>query len=120
MHKSGGNAVSPNDFMKTSGADVMRLWAAAADSAKDMRWSNEILERVIDAYRKFRNTLRYALGNLAEFDPGADAVSPNHMQEIDLWALAILNEVTEKVIAAYEAYDFQAAYNALYNFCTVT
>jgi isoleucyl-tRNA synthetase len=120
MHKSGGNAVSPNDFMATSGADVMRLWAAAADTTKDVRWSNEILERVMDAYRKFRNTLRYALGNLADFDPAADTLPADQMREIDLWALAQLDEVAAKVRAGYAAYDFQAAYLAIYNFCTVT
>ncbi len=120
MHKSGGNAVSPNDFMKESGADVMRLWAAAADTAKDVRWSKEILERVIDAYRKFRNTLRYALGNLSDFDPATDSVNKSEMFEIDRWALASLDEVTAKVLKGYEAYDFQAAYHAIYHFCTVT
>lgn len=120
MHKSGGNAVSPNDFMKQSGADVMRLWAAAADTSKDVRWSNEILERVMDAYRKFRNTLRYALGNLWDFNPASDSVSRNEMQEIDLWALASLDEVTAKVLKGYKEYDFQSAYQAIYSFCTVT
>ncbi len=119
MHKSGGNAVSPNDFMSKSGADVMRLWAAAADTSKDVRWSGEILERVMDAYRKFRNTLRYALGNLADFDPAVNSVPRNEMLEIDLWALASLEEVTAKVLAGYQAYDFQSAYLAIYNFCTV-
>ncbi len=120
MHKSGGNAVSPNEFTKESGADVMRLWAAAADTSKDVRWSKEIIDRVTDAYRKFRNTLRYALGNLVDFDPAADSVSPDKMLEIDRWALAGLDEVTTKVLKGYDAYDFQAAYQALYNFCTVT
>ena len=120
MHKSGGNAVSPNDFMKTSGADVMRLWAAAADTAKDVRWSKEILERVMDAYRKFRNTLRYALGNLSDFDPAVDSVNKSEMFEIDRWVLRSLDEVTAKVLKGYEEYDFQAAYQALYHFCTVT
>ena len=120
MHKSGGNAVSPNDFMKESGADVMRLWAAAADTAKDVRWSNEILERVMDAYRKFRNTLRYALGNLSDFDPAVDSVSRSEMFEIDRWALASLDEVTAKVVNGYDEYDFQAAYHAIYHLCTVT
>jgi isoleucyl-tRNA synthetase len=120
MHKSGGNAVSPNDFMKENGADVMRLWAAAADTAKDVRWSTEILERVMDAYRKFRNTLRYALGNLADFDPAKDSVSAAEMQEIDRWALASLDELTAKVVQGYKAYDFQSAYLATYSFCTVT
>ena len=75
--------------------------------------------RVVDAYRKMRNTLRYALSNLDGFDPAADSVAPEQMLEIDRWALAGLDDVTAKVLAAYEAYDFQAAYNALYNFCTV-
>ena len=120
MHKSGDNAVSPNEFMRTSGADVMRLWAAASDISKDVRWSNEILERVIDGYRKFRNTLRYALGNVSDFDPAVERVSPNHLLDIDLWALANLNDVTEKVLKGYEEYDFQSAYQAIYHFCTVT
>jgi isoleucyl-tRNA synthetase len=67
-----------------------------------------------------RNTLRYALGNLDGFDPGLDSVATDEMLDVDLWALAGLNELTEKVLAGYEAYDFQAAYHALYNFCTVT
>ena len=117
--KSLGNVTAPKEIIDGSGADVLRLWAAAVDYTEDVRCSKEILSRVVDAYRKFRNTLRYALGNLDGFDPVKDSVSNNHMLEIDLWALAGLNEVTEKVVAAYEAYDFQAAYNAIYNFCTV-
>jgi isoleucyl-tRNA synthetase len=95
------------------------MWAAAVDYTEDVRCSDEILLRVVDAYRKFRNTLRYALGNLAGFDPATDSVADENLLEIDRWALAGMNEVTEKVLAAYEAYDFQAAYNAIYNFCTV-
>ncbi len=118
--KSIGNVTAPKEIIDGSGADVLRLWAAAVDYTEDVRCSDEILSRVVDAYRKFRNTLRYALGNLDGFDPATDTVGNNTMQEIDLWALAGLNEVTEKVLSAYEAYDFQAAYNAIYNFCTVT
>jgi isoleucyl-tRNA synthetase len=76
--------------------------------------------RVVDAYRKFRNTLRYALGNLDGFDPATDSVSDDQLLEIDRWALANLDEVTAKVLAGYESYDFQAAYGAIYHFCTVT
>ncbi|MBV9215945.1 MAG: isoleucine--tRNA ligase [Acidobacteria bacterium] len=118
--KSLGNVTAPKEIIDKSGADVLRLWAAAVDYTEDVRCSEEILSRVVDAYRKFRNTLRYALGNLDGFNPTKDSLAPNHMQETDLWALAALNEVTEKVCAAYDAYDFQTAYNALYNFCTVT
>ena len=117
--KSIGNVTAPKEIIDGSGADVLRLWAAAVDYTEDVRCSEEILSRVVDAYRKFRNTLRYALGNLDGFDPVKDSVSVNHMEEIDVWALAGLNEVTEKVLAAYEAYDFQAAYNAIYSFCTI-
>jgi isoleucyl-tRNA synthetase len=120
MHKSTGNAVSPNDVVGKSGAEILRLWVAAMDYTQDIRCSDEILSRVVDAYRKFRNTLRYALGNLDGFDPATDAVPDNEMQEIDRWALANLDEVTAKVLKGYEAYDFQAAYGALYHFCTVT
>ncbi len=117
--KSLGNVTAPKEIIDGSGADVLRLWAAAVDYTEDVRCSEEILHRVVDAYRKFRNTLRYALGNLDGFDPAKDTVGNNTMEEIDLWALAGLNEVNEKVIAAYGAYDFQAAYYAIYNFCTV-
>ena len=118
--KSLGNVTAPHEIIDKSGAEILRLWAAAVDYTEDVRCSDEILSRVVDAYRKMRNTLRYALGNLAEFDPARDSVAPNEMLDVDLWALAGLNDVTAKVLAAYEAYDFQAAYNALYNFCTVT
>lgn len=118
--KSLGNVTAPKEIIDRSGADVLRLWAAAVEYTEDVRCSDEILSRVVDAYRKMRNTLRYALGNLDKFDPAADAVGPNSMLEIDLWALDRLNDVTKKVLTAYDAYDFQAAYNAIYNFCTVT
>src|SRR5690606_687417 len=71
-------------------------------------------------YRKMRNTLRYALGNLAGFDPATDLVDEAAMLELDRWALAELDRVTARTIESYEGYDFQAAYNALYQFCTVT
>jgi len=118
--KSLGNVTAPHEIIDRSGADVLRLWAAAVDYTEDVRCSDEILLRVVDAYRKMRNTLRYALGNLDGFDPAMDSVANNHLYEIDVWALAGLNDLTQKVTTAYEAYDFQAAYNALYNFCTIT
>jgi isoleucyl-tRNA synthetase len=118
--KSLGNVTAPQEIINRSGADVLRLWAAAVDYTEDVRCSDEILSRVVDAYRKMRNTLRYALGNLDGFDPAKDTTASDEMLEIDRWALAGLDDVTEKVLAGYEAYDFQAAYHALYNFCTVT
>lgn len=120
MHKSAGNAISPNDVVGKSGAEILRLWAAAVDYTEDMRCSDEILQRVTDAYRKFRNTLRYALGNLAGFDPERDSVESGSMLEIDRWAIASFNEAAKSVTKSYEDYDFQAAYQTLYNLVTVT
>ncbi len=118
--KSLGNVTAPKEIIDRSGADVLRLWAAAVDYTEDVRCSDEILLRVVDAYRKMRNTLRYALGNLDRFDPKTDSVNVSSMQEIDRWALAELNEVISKALDGYRSYDFQAAYNSLYGFCTVT
>ena len=118
--KSLGNVTAPKEIIDKSGADVLRLWAAAVDYTEDVRCSDEILQRVVDAYRKMRNTLRYMLGNLDGFDPANDALPDDELLEIDRWALASLDELTQKVLGAYAVYDFQAAYNALYNFCTVT
>jgi isoleucyl-tRNA synthetase len=120
MHKSTGNAVSPNEVVSKSGAEIVRLWAAAVDYTEDMRCSEEILSRIVDAYRKFRNTLRYALGNLDGFNPESDKAALQEMLEIDRWVLAELDVVTEKVVRGYENYDFQTAYQTLYNFVTVT
>ena len=118
--KSLGNVTSPNEIVKQSGAEILRLWAAAVDYTEDMRCSKEILDRVTDAYRKIRNTLRYALGNLDGFNPQTESVALAEMQEIDRWALASLDELVEKVLNGYEKYDFQIVYHSLYNFCTVT
>ena len=118
--KSLGNVTSPNEIVKQSGAEILRLWAAAVDYTEDMRCSKEILDRVTDAYRKIRNTLRYALGNLDGFSPQTESVALAEMQEIDRWALASLDELVEKVVHGYEKYDFQIVYHSLYNFCTVT
>jgi isoleucyl-tRNA synthetase len=120
MHKSAGNSVSPNDVIKGSGAEIIRLWCASSDYHEDMRCSDEILQRVSDGYRKMRNTARFALGNLDGFDPARDSMNAKELLEIDRWALAELDAVTERVRAAYEAYEFHTVYHALYHFCTVT
>jgi len=120
MHKSGGNAVSPNEVMKQSGAEILRLWAATMDVTEDVRVSDEILKRIADSYRKMRNTLRYALGNLDGFDPETDSVVFDEMQELDRWALASLEASTAKILQAYEAYNFQAATKELTSFMNVT
>ncbi|HST51029.1 MAG TPA: isoleucine--tRNA ligase [Pyrinomonadaceae bacterium] len=120
MHKSAGNAVAPDEFVGKSGADILRLWVVSSDYKEDVRCSEEILQRVADAYRKIRNTARFALGNLDGFDPATDAVALNEMQEIDRWALAELDAVVARALEAYKAFEYHAVYQALYNFCTVT
>jgi len=120
MHKSTGNAVAPDEVIKNSGAEVIRLWCASSDYFEDMRCSDEILQRVTDGYRKLRNTARFALGNLHGFDPARDTVADEELLEIDAWALAELDAVIQKVRAAYDAYQFHTVYHTLYNFCTVT
>jgi isoleucyl-tRNA synthetase len=120
MHKSAGNSVSPNEVIKESGAEILRLWCASSDYHEDMRVSAEILQRVSDGYRKLRNTARFALGNLDGFDPARDSVAEEELLEIDRWALSELDEVMARVYQGYEAYEFHTVYHALYNFSTVT
>ncbi|SRR6266545_1074035 len=120
MHKSTGNAVPPDEVIKESGAEIIRLWCASSNYFDDMRCSKEILQRVTDGYRKLRNTARFALGNLYEFEPSRDSVSPEELLEIDRWALAELDAVIARVCEAYNAYEFHTVYHTLYNFCTVT
>jgi isoleucyl-tRNA synthetase len=120
MHKSGGNAVPPDEVIKESGADILRLWCASSNYFDDMRSSKEILDRVSDGYRKLRNTARFALGNLQGFEPVRDSVAVEDLLETDRWALAKLDEVIRTVREAYEAYEFHTVYHTLYNFCTVT
>ncbi len=120
MHKSAGNAVEPEVVIKESGAEIIRLWCTSSNYFDDMRASAEILQRVTDGYRKLRNTARFALGNLHGFEPARDAVSVVEMLEIDRWALAELDLVIDRVLKAYEAYEFHTVYHTLYNFATVT
>jgi isoleucyl-tRNA synthetase len=120
MHKSTGNAVAPDEVIKESGAEILRLWCASSDYHEDMRCSPEILQRISDGYRKLRNTARFALGNLHGFDPARDSVSESEMLEVDRWALVKLDEVISKVNEAYENYEFHTVYHTLYNFSTVT
>ena len=120
MHKSLGNAVSPDEVIPKLGAEIIRLWCVSSDYMDDMRCSDEILQRVSEAYRKLRNTARFALGNLDGFDPVRDDVSQHEMLELDRWAIAELDSVVSAVRAAYDDYDFHGVYQALHQFCTVT
>ena len=120
MHKSLGNAVSPDEVIPKLGAEILRLWCVSSDYMEDIRCSDEILQRVSDSYRKVRNTARFALGNLSGFDPAKDTVAEHELLEIDRWALAELDSAIVDVREAYEAYDFHVVYQRLHQFCTVT
>jgi isoleucyl-tRNA synthetase len=119
MHKSWGNAISPQEIVSRSGADVLRLWVASTDYFEDVRLGDEILKRVTDAYRRVRNTFRYLLSNLYDFDPARDAVPLGEMQEIDRWALHRLAELLDRARDGYESYEFHRAYRAAVDFCAV-
>ena len=119
MSKSKGNVIEPEKVIKVMGAEILRLWCSALDYFEDMRVSDEILKRISEAYRKIRNTARYCLGNLDKFDPERDRVAFDELFEIDRWVLTEMNEVTKKVLAAYERYDFTEVYQTLYSFATV-
>jgi isoleucyl-tRNA synthetase len=120
MHKSTGNAMPADEVVSKEGAEILRLWAASSDYQEDVRVSPEILNRMVDAYRKLRNTARYALGNIADFDPERDQVAENEMWEIDRWALAMTRELTRKVVDAYRRFEYTTVYHSLYHYATVT
>jgi isoleucyl-tRNA synthetase len=119
MSKSIGNVISPSEVIEKYGTEILRLWVSASDYREDIRISDNILKQLTDAYRRIRNTSRFMLGNLFDFDPEKDAVDYNDMQEIDRFALHKLQLIVEKARAAYEAYEFHVIYHALYNYCTL-
>ena len=119
MSKSLGNNLTPEELLPKYGAEVLRLWVAAEDYTHDIRLSDEILNRLADAYRRIRNTWRFLLGSLADFDPDRDRVSYTEMDELDRWALLRLGQLIARVRAGYEAYQFHTVFHAVHNFCAV-
>lgn len=119
MSKSVGNVVAPQDVINKYGADVMRLWISSVDYQGDVRLSDKIVKSMSDVYRKIRNTFRYLLGNLSDFDPKTDSVAYADMEELDRWALLRMEQVKETVLKAYDDYEFHVMYHAVHNFCTV-
>ncbi|HUL45621.1 MAG TPA: class I tRNA ligase family protein, partial [Steroidobacteraceae bacterium] len=118
MSKSLGNGIEPQDVMKTYGADILRLWIAAADYRNEMALSDEILKRVSDAYRRIRNTARFLLGNLHGFDPAQHLLPVTDSLLLDQWAVQQACDVQQAVIAAYAKYDFPEIVQRIQNFCT--
>jgi isoleucyl-tRNA synthetase len=119
MSKSAGNVVAPQDVIKQSGAEILRLWVSAQDYREDLRISSEILNHLIEAYRKIRNTCRFFLSNLHDFDPDKNLVPYERLPELDRWALLRLEELKTRVTKAYESFEFHTIYHALNNFCSV-
>jgi isoleucyl-tRNA synthetase len=119
MSKSVGNVIAPQDVIKESGAEIVRLWVAMTEFTEELRVSKEILTRVIDVYRKLRNTCRVLLGNLYDFDPAVDAVPFPRLNAVDRYALARYADAAQRVLRAYDEYDFSTATQAISTFVTV-
>ena len=119
MHKSAGNVISPDELIKNYGAEIIRLWVAGEDYRDNIRLSEEILQRLTEAYRRIRNTCRYLLGNLHDFDASTDQVPHEQMQELDKWALHQLQEMSARVQRAYDNFEFHPVYHSLHNFCVL-
>jgi len=119
MSKSAGNVVAPQDVIKQSGAEILRLWVAAQDYREDLRISQEILNHLVEAYRKIRNTCRFLLSNLYDFNETTDQVSYDGLEEVDRWALLRLSNLIGRVEIAYRDFEFHTIFHELNNFCSV-
>jgi isoleucyl-tRNA synthetase len=119
MSKSAGNVVAPQEVIKQYGAEILRLWVAAQDYREDIRISPAILAHLVDAYRKIRNTVRFLLSNLADYDPKRDAPSDDKLSELDRWALMRLHDLIGRVRQGYADCEFHLIIHALNNFCSV-
>jgi isoleucyl-tRNA synthetase len=119
MHKSAGNVIAPEDLIKNYGAEILRLWVAGEDYRDNIRLSEEILQRLTEAYRRIRNTCRYILGNLNDFDPKTDQINYQQMEELDRWVLHRLWELNKRSLRAYENFEFHLVYHNLHNFCAM-
>ena len=119
MSKSLGNGIDPAEIVEKYGADILRLWVASSDYHADIRISPAILKQLSDAYRKIRNTARFILGNLSDFNPDTDMVPLDKMEPIDRWALHRFNELIAQAKNGYDTFEFHESYHAIHNFCVV-
>ena len=119
MSKSKGNVIAPQEIIDKMGADVLRLWVASEDYREDVRISLEILDRISDAYRRIRNTFRFLLGNLGDFDPDKDVMAYEELEEIDQWSLHKLSDLVGRLKRAYDQFEFHKVYHFVHTFCVV-
>ena len=119
MHKSLGNGMDPAEIINKYGADILRLWAGSADYHADVRCSDSIFQQLSQNYLKFRNTAKFCLDNLVDFDPN-ELVAPENMPELDRWAITKLNELLVKCEESYSNYEFHGVSHAINDFCVVT
>jgi len=114
-----GNVVEPGEIIKQHGAEILRLWVAMLNYKEDARFGQEILQRLVEAYRKLRNTWRFLLGNLFDFNPATDTVPRQELHWLDRWILERGRQVASRVVEAYDQYEFHIVFHTLYNFFTV-
>jgi isoleucyl-tRNA synthetase len=119
MSKSKGNVVSPHKVIDQYGADILRLWVASSDFKNDVRVSDNILKQSSEAYRRIRNTYRFILGNISDFDSDENYVEYEDRRELDRWIMIRLQELIEKITSAFEKYEYHRVYHDVHNFCTV-
>ena len=117
MSKSIGNVVAPQEIIDKHGADILRMWVSSVNYQDDVRISDDILSRLVDAYRRIRNTLRYLLGNLGDFDPAVNAVAPEAMLPLDRYAMTLVDGVHKRVQRGYREFEFHRVHHALHNMC---
>ncbi|MDQ7073352.1 MAG: class I tRNA ligase family protein [Gammaproteobacteria bacterium] len=117
MSKSLGNVIAPQKVVNNLGADIIRLWTASSDYSGEMSVSDEILKRSADSYRRIRNTSRYLLSNLFDFNPATDLIELDDLLPLDRWAIDRAYHAQQDILAAYESYHFHVIYQKIHNFC---
>ncbi len=119
MSKSLGNFIEPGEIIEKNGAEILRLWIAMLNYKEDARWGEDTLQRLVEAYRKIRNTWRFLMGNIYDFVPDSEVMDPEYMHPFDRWILEKFNRIGQKILKAYESYEYHIVFHAIYSFFTV-